>query len=402
MNLKDLQSSAQQGMRRKKMAVLTLEDRERNYKAIRAMMEDLEIDAMIVTGDGPLKYIGGEFYNTRWVYMVFFREEAFAPAAFVAGPGREYILTLTNRNTPWYWVKDSRLNGPGAISGFLKERSCETGRIGVTMRAMSAEMYENLKHDLPGAEFRVIDHPFDLVRQCKKGNELTLLRRSPQSVDICCSQLKDIVRPGITPNEIWGEWEKVMCSMGSTGTLNQIMVGKKDISSVLPPWTCEQIPLEKGDMATCEITSSAGGYYTQKIQHFSLGNPPQIMLDMNAAVDEAVWAAADMIGPGVNAKHVLEKINEVIESRGFLSPAQFTSGPVSHMSGLEVDEGTFIPGEDHLYEEGMLFVIHPSAAVKGWTPGDYAMFGPGTMFLVTADGAESLNQFPNDFVVIDC
>jgi len=384
------------------MTVLTLEDRDRNYKAMRSMMADLDIDAMIVTGEGPVKYIGGEFYNTRWVYMVFFKDENFAPAAFVAGPGREYILNLTNKYTPWYWVKDSRLNGPGAISGILEERGYDKAAVGVTLRGMSAEMYENLKRELPGASFRTIDADFDRLRQCKKGNELKLLRRSPESVDICCSQLKEIVKPGITPNEIWGEWERVMCSMGSTGSLNQIMVGKKDISSVLPTWTCEQIPLEKGDIATCEITSGAGGYYTQKIQQFSMGQPPQVIVDMVKAVDEAIWKAADMIGPGVDSSCVLEKINEVIESRGFLSPAQFPAGPVSHMSGLEVDEGTFIPGAHMKYEEGMLFVIHPSAAIKGWTPGDYAVFGPGTMFLVTADGVESLNKFPNDIVVIDC
>ena len=34
--------------------------------------------------------------------------------------------------------------------------------------------------------------------------------------------------------------------------------------------------------------------------------------------------------------------------------------------------------------------------------GDYAVFDPGTMFLVTAMGVESLNKFWNDIVVIDC
>ena len=119
------------------------------------------------------------------------------------------------------------------------------------------------------------------------------------------------------------------------------------------------------------------------------------------AVDEAIRDCVKMVKPGVNAKDLVNAIDDQIEAKGFLSARKdFISGPCGHLSGYEMDEGTFSPVKDFYLEEGMLFVLHPAAALPGWEPGKPGIFGPGTMFLVTENGVKSLNQTINEIYVI--
>lgn len=381
-------------------ATLTLQDKEYRYNNMRGFMSRVGIDAMICAGEAASKYIGGEFYNTRWVTMVMFADSD--PVAFIAVPGREYLLTITKAREDYYWVKDTRISSPSAIAALIRERLGDKAKLGITLFGIPAAFYFGLKAELPAASFTDISEGFKEIYRCKTGNELQLLRRSPESVDLCCARTAEVLRPGWTENRIWGEWEHIMRTMGSPDTLNQSNVHKRDISAVLPNWCSGQRPLEKGDLMVAEITSSAGGYWTQKIATISIGQPTQVVKEMNAVGDAAIRKAAAMVRPGVNARDLLNVMDDEIEAAGFLSPRSFLAGPQGHLSGLECDEGTFYLDQDFILKKGMLFVLHPSVAVKGWQPGDYAIFGPGTMYLVTADGVESLNKYPNDIIVIDC
>lgn len=381
-------------------ATLTLQDKEYRYNNMRSFMSRVGVDAMICAGEAASKYVGGEFYNTRWVTMVMFADSD--PVAFIALPGREYLLTVTKAREEDYWVKDTRISSPGAIAGLICQRVGARAKLGATLNSIPAGFFFALRDALPEAEFVDVSEGFKEIYRCKTGNELTLLRRSPESVDLCCARTKEVLRAGWTENQIWGEWERIMRAMGSPDTLNQSNVNKKDISAVLPNWCSRQRPMEKGDLMAAEITSSAGGYWTQKIATISIGEPAQIVKEMNAAGCAAIEKAAALVKPGVNARDLLHVMDDEIEAAGFLSPRSVLAGPQGHLSGLECDEGTFYLDSDFILKEGMLFVLHPGVAVKGWQPGDYSIFGPGTMYLVTADGVESLNKYPNDIIVVDC
>ena len=324
------------------------------------------------------------------------------PVAFIALPGREYLLTITKAREEDYWVKDTRISSPPAIAALIRERLGAAARVGITLQSIPAAYYFGLCQCMPEVSFTDISDDFKAIYRVKTGNELTLLRRSPESVDLCCRRTAEVLRPGWTENQIWGEWEHIMRAMGSPDTLNQSNVHPRDISAVLPNWCSSQRPLQKGDLMVAEITSSAGGYWTQKIETISLGEPAAVVREMNAAGAAAMNKAAAAVKPGVNARDLLHLMDDEIEAAGFLSPRGFLAGPQGHLSGLECDEGTFYLDQDFILEEGMLFVLHPSVAVKGWTPGDYAIFGPGCMYLVTAEGAERLNKFHDDIIVIDC
>jgi Xaa-Pro aminopeptidase len=381
------------------MGILQVQDKNNRYAKLQAFMSEQGIDALVGCGEGAVKYLGGEFINTRWTMVCAFRDSE--PVAFVAGPGREYLLTAIHKNMEDYWIKDFRINSPRAISQLIIERAGASAKVGMTQADFPAGFYFAIRAALPEASLVDITGSFQKIRRCKTGNEIELLRRSTRCVDACCRGLQNFLKPGLTEIEIWGFLEGIMRSYGSPDTLNQTCVDKRDISSVMPCWCHTQRPLERGDLIAAEITSSAGGYWTQKIMTISLGRPEPIVKDMNVAGQQAIKRAAAAVKPGIRAHELVTLMDQTIEAAGFLSPRQFLTGPQGHLSGLEVDEGLpFDMDGEFVLEEGMLFVLHPGVAVRGWTPGDYGIFGPGTMFLVTRDGAESLNEFPNDIMVI--
>lgn len=382
------------------MSVLTQEDKKRNYDKLHTLMSAKGVDVIYCSGEGAVKYIAGEYYNTKWVQALFFRDSD--PVMFIAGPGREYLLTSTMKYQEDYWVKDTRISSPKAIAELILERVGGTAKIGVTFSDIPVGVWAAMKEWLKDADVMDISNDFALLRRCKGGNELKLLRRSPETVDTCIRGLPEFLKPGMTENQLWGYLEGIMRAAGASGTLNQTCVDKRDISSVLPCWVHSQRPLEKGDLIAAEITCNAGGYWTQKIATISMGPAPQVVKEMNAAGNEAVLAGAAMVKPGVNARDVLRVMDEKIEAAGFLSPRQFLCGPQGHLSGLDVDEGTFELDQDFILEEGMLFVLHPGTAVKLWQPGEYGIFGPGSMYVVTKDGVESLNKTSNEVIEIDC
>ena len=382
------------------MGILTEEDKLYRYRNMRQFMSREGIDAMVCSGEGAVRYIAGHYYNTKWTQMLMFRDSD--PVALMALPGREYLLTSVAKYQDDYWVKDSRINSPETVRDILVERVGAAAKVGITLGDIPASACLGLRKMLPDMTFVDVTESFKKIRRCKTGRELELLRLSPANVDDCCAGIPGFLKPGMTENQFWSYLEGKMRAAGAPDTLNQTCVDKRDISSVLPCWVHSQRPIEKGDLIAAEITSTAGGYWTQKIATISMGQPPQVVKDMNAAGSAAISRAAAMIKPGVNARDVLQIMDETIESAGFLSPRQFLTGPQGHLSGLDVDEGSFELDQDFILEEGMLFVLHPGTAVKGWKPGDYGIFGPGTMFLVTHDGVESLNKYPNDIIVVDC
>lgn len=376
-------------------------DRAYRYAKLKELMEKNGLEAMFLCGDAAIKYVTGE-YISGWGGFVLFPKEG-SPILFFSNPGREYVLTPMHKNRKDYWIGDIRLMCPENVKKGLEEKKIEKGRLGVPLQAMPAGVYLMLKNLLPQIELVDLSTRLQEIRRCKKGGELELIREAVEIVDTCLDLLPAQMHEGMYEYEIKAILEGIMMARGAENTLILINSDKKDISSPAMPTDHAPKALTKGDHVVAEVTVCFRGYWVQKIAIYSFGEPDQDIICLHQAVDEAIWKGAALVKPGTNAKDVLNAIDEYIEGKGFLSPRKdYISGPQGHLSGLEMDEGTFYPNEDFILEEGMLFVLHPGAALPGWKEGEKGIFGPGTMFMVTEDGCRSLNRVPNRLVVIDC
>lgn len=380
---------------------LTESDKSYRYDRLNALMKSQDLEALFLCGDAAIKYVTGEYISGWGGFALIPRNGE--PILFFANPGREYVLTPIHKNIQDYWIQDIRLMCPENIKKGFAEKGLGRGRLGVPLGAMPAGIYLLLKELLPDAQILDLSPQLQEIRRCKNGGELDIIKEAVEIVDTCLDELPGQMREGMYEFEIKAILERIMMGRGAENTLILINSDPQDISSPAIPTDHAPKALKKGDLVVAEVTVCFRGYWVQKIAIYSFGQPRQEIVDLYTAVEEGIWKGAALVRPGINAKDVINTIDDHIESKGFLSPRKdYLSGPQGHLSGLEMDEGTFSPFQDFILEEGMLFVLHPGAALPGWQEGKTAVFGPGTMFLVTADGCQSLNRVPNRLTVIDC
>jgi len=381
--------------------LLTQQDKEDNYKKIYAMMDDQKVDGLLLSGDGPVKYVNGE-YAAGWGVFVLVPRHG-DPIFFQGNEGREYVLTPVRKNAADYWIKDFDVMTLPNMAGAIKKRNLEGKRLGLNLDAYPLGLYTALKKclDAMNTEVKDISEPFKIIRRRKSGGYLKIIDEAADIVDTCVKELPGLLHTGMYEFEVKGILENIMMGRGAENTLILLNADPVDISSPAIPADHSPRALQEGDLLVVEITVCYRGCWLQKIAIYSFGEPKPEYRAMFNAVDKAIWESVKMVKPGVNSKDLVNAIDDYIEAKGFLSARKaFVSGPCGHLSGYDMDETTFSPFRDFYLEEGMLFVLHPAAALPGWEPGKPGIFGPGTMFLVTEDGVRSLNKTNNEIYVI--
>ena len=378
--------------------LLSQQDRKEHYRKIYTLMDEQGVDGLLVSGDGPIKYVNGE-YAAGW--GVFLRQGE--PIFFQGNEGREYILTPVRKNAADYWIKEFDVMTFPNIVKAVRDKGLDSKTIGLNLEALPMGLYMAMQDCLDQLHVKIkdISEPFKTLRRCKSGGYLKIIEEAIDIVDTCVRELPGLLHTGMYEYEVKGILENIMIGRGAENTLILVNADPVDISSPAIPADHKPRALREGDLMVVEITVCYRGCWLQKIAVYSFGEPKHEYREMFDAVDEAIRDCVKMVKPGVNAKDLVNAIDDQIEAKGFLSARKdFISGPCGHLSGYEMDEGTFSPVKDFYLEEGMLFVLHPAAALPGWEPGKPGIFGPGTMFLVTENGVKSLNQTINEIYVI--
>lgn len=380
-----------------KTTVLTAEDRQQRYAQFRGFLTEQGAAGALVCGDGPVKFLGGE-YVSAWGTLILFPVDG-EPVMFSGSPGREYVLTPMHKNIQDYWVRDIRVNSPESLAAAAAEKGLLGKTVAMTLGGMPYGVYAMASGVLKGCEIKDITAPFFEMRKSKSGNYKKLIDEAIDIVDECIREMEEKLRIGMTEYEVWSLIHSVMERRGAEGSLILINSDKKDISA--PAMACDHSPkiIESGDHLVAEVTVNFRGCWLQKIVICAFGEIDPDIQRLHDTVNDAILANVGMVKPGVKGDDVIDAIDDYIESKGLLSPRRdYISGPQGHLSGYELDEGGFGPG--FTFREGMLFVLHPGAALPGWKEGEKGIFGPGMMFFVTADGVERLSDVPNRIVKV--
>ncbi|KUO59897.1 MAG: hypothetical protein APF84_03215 [Gracilibacter sp. BRH_c7a] len=387
------------------MKKLTVSDKEWRFNRVREFLQTKGLKAMLVCGEARreanIRYFTGQYHRIGLGINYVLFPVSGDPILFTATPERQFNLVTYLSFIDDHWVKDARVLSMDNMVKAFEEKELTLSSIGLTLDLIPAVDYLQLRQKLPHTEFIDISSDYKSVRAVKSEGEISLAQESARIVDISWDRVAREMKPGMYEHEVIALMEDTMWQLDVDKTFNQSLCSRKDVSR--PTWPSTHSPklIKDGDLFLAEITASYGGYYTQKVSLFSLGKPDTVAQELFDVCKIAHQKATQLISPGVNTKDIIVSIDRTIQDAGFLSSTQFPTGPHGHLMGLDVDEGTFLPGEDFILETGMVLAIHPGAAISNWVVGESALFGPGSVYLVTKNGAKSLNQSPNGLVVID-
>lgn len=288
----------------------------------------------------------------------------------------------------------------GAFREFHQELNLTTkedkAKVGMQMwfetPAFLVDLFRKLN---PRLELVPSDPVMDALRSVKEQEEIELMTRAQQIATLGMDRARELLRPGVTSQEIATEVLYVMMKAGAEGTSTPIYVN-------FGPYTCmlhgvlSPNPLNEGDLVVINLNPQVEGYCANLSRTFVLGEPDEMQRRLMKAYSEMVAETREMMKPGVSVKDLDAKGQGICATHGF---GDYHLDGVSHGIGLRFEEtpaSTIIRQHRNVkIREGMTLTIgHTILAVPG-----VGGVRNEDVYLVTSDGADILVDYAVDWIV---
>jgi Xaa-Pro aminopeptidase len=362
-------------------------EKEARHKAIRSIMIDQGLKALLFVGDtnvgpsfcGDLRY----YSNNR---LVFYRQ------VVVAFPDADPVLFAWSEVQRMAalkvsFISDCRLGEDllAAAIKLLRERGITTGRVGISLDAVSAAWYKQLVAEFPEVEWvEAHDHIMKLRVQ-RSPEEAEMFRRGALLGDGGFEAALKVIRPGVTEYEIVAEIEHFARAHGAEEHFSLIGTVKFPFEGLDRfPMSCPSNKrVEAGELVLMEITPRYEGYWTQIVRVVNVGAPNPVAEKIHKVCVEAIRKGLEEFKPGKRISDVVKAMDSYVSSTGYL-----LKPPLGHICGVDLLEDRVSPKNDMVLTPGTMVVIHPAI----FLPDGKSNFFWGETYLVTQDGYERLHK----------
>jgi Xaa-Pro aminopeptidase len=274
-------------------------------------------------------------------------------------------------------------NQAAALHDLLGEDTDLSGKIGIEYAYLPAALVESLRTALPNASFQEIDTEADVLRAVKTPQEIQAIRSALHLCDLAQSVVKELLRPGISEIELWGDLKaRLECSAGGRlPVLTDLVAGLRtaDIGG-LPG----EYRLQAGDPLIADIVPRLAGYWGDNAGTHFVGEPPAELKKIYQVVLDTLRMGVSSVRPGLRAGDLDQKLRAAIQNKGF---------PVyPHHSGHGIgasyhEEPRIVPYNSLPLEPGMVIALEPGIYLPG--VGGVRL---EDVVLVTGDGCELLTS----------
>jgi len=233
-----------------------------------------------------------------------------------------------------------------------------SGKVGLIGReAMHVDLHDEIARSLKQTPANAKDIIENMAR-CKTPFELERLRRAAAIADAGVSALHEDARPGLKEYELAAIVEHRMRSLGAEDNFGMVVANSHN--QALHPATDRLV--QAGDIIIGEITPCIGGLFVQICRTVVLGEPPPVVRQKYAILEQAMGLGMDAAQTGAPASAVAVAINGAFIEAGY---EKYCRPPFMRVRGHGLGCGSFAPGslEDEnktKLEEGMTFIIHPN------------------------------------------
>ncbi|OXM74825.1 MULTISPECIES: M24 family metallopeptidase [Amycolatopsis] len=356
----------------------------------RAATADAGTDALLIAPGSDLRYLIGEAGGSfeRLTTLVVPAEGTPAlvvpkleAPGYAAVPTEELgveVVTWVDGEDPYRMVAD-RLGKPGRVA-------VSDGLIALHVLAFRAAL-GTAEQTLAGPVIREL-------RMRKDAAEIDALRRAGAAIDRVHARVAEWLRPGRTEAEVGAD---IAVAIVEEGHLHAdfVIVGSGP-NGASPHHDVSGRVVERGDVVVVDIGGPIPeGYNSDSTRTYAIGEPRDAdVAETYAVLQRAQRAAVEAVRPGVAAQSVDAAARRIIAGAGY---GEFFIHRTGHGIGLDVHEEPYIvEGNDLVLEPGMAFSVEPGI----YRPGRWGA-RIEDIVVVTADGAEALNQRPHELVVLD-
>jgi Xaa-Pro dipeptidase len=389
---------------------LSIEERDRRYKVVRAEMAKRSIDCLLLPANtGRWEQLQGD---SRYLTTI----GGFATEVFTVFPREGEVTAYIFNRAAWWkqaqkWVTDVRDGrnrwGQNAIER-INELGLQKGTIGISGLAGLFRAPEGI---IPYSSVKAIQDAFPQakivnatemmqdIRAVKSAEEVSMLERSAAIVEKTVEAMVEHANPGVSEKELYGAMVHAMLANGGElPTLFFLSAGPGLSSSSFVP---TDYRIQKGDRIIDEIEAKYGGYAAQAVCPVVIGTPDdeyQRMINISRACFDAILHT---MKPGITFGALFDVYTRTVEEQG--KGKYLWNHPMMHARGLG-DDGPALLGDKDLerfskiqLQTGMTFILKPQVRpVEG--KGRASL---GDTVTVTESGARRLGKRELQLIVKD-
>ena len=393
----------------------SLAERDRRWKAVRERMAQQRLDVIVTpqnTGHST------DFQaNTRYLTHCGGGGDSDIAGVFPLEGDVTAIATSAAPRWPTVqeWTKDvreARRNYGQVIVERLKELKVDRGRIGITgLGAVEGTRtpegtilygtWKQIREAFPQAELVDASSILTEVRYVKSEEEIGVLTKSMEIVELAYEAEIVAARPGVKDWEVWAATQCALMRYGSEMPVHCNWVsGKNPVRTLTRP---TMRLLERGDLIINEIEASWIGYRAQGVQPVFVEVANSVHQELIKVQREVFNRVFESLKPGITVKELAELTRKTGEE------AAPKSGPVAgakarltmHGRGAG-DDGPIITSNARserqlgvALKENMVLICKPSAI----TADGNSICTWGDTVVVTAQGGRRLGRRPHDLAV---
>jgi Xaa-Pro aminopeptidase len=380
---------------------LSIQERDRRYRIVRAEMGKRGIDVLILPANtGRWEQLQGD---SRYVTSI----GGFATEVFTVFPREGEVTAFIFNRAGWWkqaqkWVVDVRDGrnrwGQNAIER-INELGLQKGTIGISglaglFRAPEGIIpYSSVKaiqDTFPQAKIVNATEMMQEIRAVKSAEEVSMLEQSAAITEKTIEAMVENAKPGVSEKELYGAMVHVMLANGGElPTLFFLSAGPGLSNSSFVP---TDYRIQKGDRLINEIEAKYGGYAAQAVSPVVIGTADdeyQRMIDISRACFDAILNA---MRPGITFGALFDVYTRTVEQQG--NGKYLWNHPMMHARGLG-DDGPALLGDKDLerfskieLQTGMTFILKPQVRpAEGKGRGSI-----GDTVTVTENGARRLGK----------
>ena len=348
------------------MALPTSDTLRQRHEAIRAALDTLSLDAVIVTNLTNVRYLSNHVGSAGIVVLtrdalhlvVDFRYEAAIDALQASASACPAL---------------QRWPVSGSYDEALVDCLASTGltTVGFEATDLTVARHDWLVRTLAARgesiALRSTERLVEQSRIVKDAGEIAIVREAARRLTAVADTTFRAVRAGVSERAVAAVLEGAMREAGYDRLAFDTIVASGP-NGAFPHYRAGERLLAQGDLVVLDFGGVLDGYCCDLTRTVSVGVPSEEARRVYDAVRDAQQAAIAAVQPGVHASAVDAAARVLLQSRGLGEPFGHGTG---HGLGLEIHEEPRVARQRPdlpvvPLEPGMIFTIEPGAYIPGW------------------------------------
>lgn len=348
---------------------------------ITSILEKTGIDALLITNPYNMRYLSGFRGGEGVLYMSRNSQVLITDSRYTEAAARESSFI----------IEESR-SGHG-ITDILKEyiQREDVKGLGYEDESMVCKTFRNYQAALPVVkEWIPVGGAVSRLRQIKTDKEIGYLRQAEAIGDQVFSKMLDLIRPGMTEQELQAELEYQMMKCGAAGTSFDTIVAS-GIHSSMPHAIPSDKKIEPGDFLTMDFGCRYQGYCSDMTRTVVIGRASEKQKEIYRLVLKANLVAESFLKAGRICKEVDKIARDIITDGGY---GDCFGHGLGHSVGLEIHESPACNTRDTtVLKPNMIMTIEPGIYVPG-----FGGVRIEDMVVITPDGFENLAHSTKELI----